>query len=333
MKRSILCLTLAILCLVFTATAQTDGLPSATRAYLLGPGDDVSLKVIGEDQYNATVTVDENGNIELPYFDQPIPAMCKTERELRTDVIKVLGKYLREPQVGLSVTARKSRPPVAVSGEVHTQQQVILTRKTRLWELITFSGGVTEDAGGMIQVFRTQPPICAEPEEVTAWKAEAEANKEIGAPSRLYSISTVQQGKDESNPVIYPGDIIIVQKAKPVYIVGEIRGGSGGLLLKEGGLPLSRAIAMVGGVNREAKSKDVKIYRAKPDSLEKEIITANLDLIKTNKQKDIMLEPYDIIEVNKASDSIGKILLKTVTGAGSSGLGSLVTNGAVRVLY
>lgn len=330
MKKNLLWILLAA-CLIQTAWAQ-DAVPAA-RVYTIGPGDEITIKVLGEKDFDAVATVDENGSLELPFFDKPVPAMCKTERELRVDVTKMLGKYLRAPQVGLSVTGRKSRPPVTVSGEVVKQQQVDLTRKTRLWELITFSGGITENAGGMIQVFRTQPPICAEPNEIAAWKAEAEANKELGAPSRLYSISTVQQGRDESNPIIYPGDVVIVQPGKPVYIIGEVKNGQN-LMLKEGGLPLTRAIAIVGGVNRDAKTKDVKIYRLKPDSSEKEIISANLDLIKKNEQKDIMLQPYDIVEVNKAPEGIAKTILKIATGAGTQGISTVVTSGLTRaVLY
>lgn len=331
MKKNLLWILLAAVCLVQTAWAQDAA--STARAYTIGPGDEVTIKVLGEKDFDAVATVDENGNIELPYFDKPVPAMCKTERELRADVAQLLGKYLRSPQVGVSVTARHSRPPVTVSGEVRTQQQVVLTRKTRLWELITFSGGITEDAGGMVQVTRTQPPICAAPAEIAAWNAEAEASKELGAPSRMYSISTIQQGRDESNPIIYPGDVVIVQKGKPVYIMGEIKGGQGGLLLKEGGLPLTRAIAMVGGVNREAKTKDIKIYRLKPDTTEKEIISANLDLIKKNEQPDVMLEPYDIIEVDKAKKSIAQTVLEIATGTARTAVGSF--GGAIpqRILY
>ncbi|MGI8555236.1 MAG: SLBB domain-containing protein [Pyrinomonadaceae bacterium] len=332
MKRNLLLVLLALICLFQTTWAQ-DANPTP-RTYLVGPGDEITSKVLGEPQFDFIAAVDENGNIQLPFFDKPFPAMCKSELELRAGITKLLTEYLRTPQVGLSVSARRSRPPVTVSGEVHTQQQVTLTRKTRLWELITFSGGVTENAGGTIQVFRTQPPLCAGPEETAAWQAEAEAGKELGSPSRMYSISTVQQGKDESNPIIYPGDVIIVEKAKPIYIVGEVKGGQGGVLLKEGGLPLTRAIAMVGGVNPQAKTKDIKIYRVKPDSLDKEIISANLDLIKKNEQKDVMLEPYDIVEVNKAPESIAKLLLRTVTGAGTTGLTTVVTGGLSRaILY
>lgn len=333
MKKKFLLLFLAAVCLIqITAAQETVSLP-VSRVYTIGPGDVITVKVLGEKDFDAVATVDENGNIELPFFDKPVPAMCKTERELRADVSQLLGKYLRSPQVGLSVTDRKSRPPVIISGEVKNQQPVLLTRKTRLWELITTSGGLTEDAGGMVEVFRTQPPICAEPKELNAWKAEAEANKELGIPSRLYSISSIQQGRDDSNPVIYPGDVINIPKGKPVFITGEIKGGQGGVMIKEGGLQLMQAIAMVGGVNREAKTKDIKIYRRKPDSIDREIISVNLDSINKEGKGDVPLQPYDIVQVGKAKQSIGQILLKTITGAGTGGITALATSGASRILY
>lgn len=332
MKKNLLWLLLATVCLIPTVWAQDAPPAAVSRTYLIGPGDEITIRVFGERDFDGVAAVDENGNIELPISSTPIPVMCKSEGELRTDITKILGKYLRNPQVGVSVTARKSRPPVTVSGEVKSQQQVVLTRKTRLWELVTFSGGITDDAGGMIEVFRTQPPLCAEPGEMEAWKAEADANKEFGGSARLYSISTVQQGRDESNPVIYPGDIINVQRGKPIFIVGEVRNGQG-LMLKEGGLQLSQAIAMVGGVNGQAKTKDIKIYRRKPDSIDREIISVNLDSIKKEGTGDVPLQPYDIVEVGKAKESISSIILRTVTGAGTAGLGGLTSGVVTRILY
>jgi polysaccharide export outer membrane protein len=328
MKKNLLWLFLASFCLFQTATAQEP----VSRVYTIGPGDEIEVKVLGEKDFDAKATVDENGNIELPFFESPVPAMCKTERELRADVTKLLGKYLRSPQVGLNVTGRKSRPPVLVSGEVKTQQQVTLTRKTRLWELITFSGGITEDAGGMVEVFRTQPPLCAEPNELANWKAEAEANKNLGIPSRMYSISSIQQGRDDSNPIIYPGDVISIQKGKPVYIVGEVKQGQP-LMIKEGGLSLVKALAMSGGPTSTAKTKDVKIYRLKPDSLERETISVNYEAIKKEGKNDVLLQPYDIVEVGKAKDGIGKTLLTALTGAGVGGIGTLGTGALTRILY
>lgn len=298
------------------------------RGYLVGPGDVITGKILNEPQFDFVATIDEDGKFQVPFFDKAISAKCRTEKDLRADVALLLAKFLQTPQVSVSVTERKSRPPATIYGEVRTPQQVELRRKATLVELLAFSGGVTEDAGGMIQVFRTQPLMCAEGEEDPL---TASANG-ADVPSRLYSLSNVRQGREESNPVIYPGDIIVVQKAAPIYITGEVIQPIG-IRLPEGGLSLTQALAMVGGVRREAKTKDIKIYRLKANSKDRETIAVNYDSIKKGQQKDVMLEPYDIVEVDKAKKSIGQIVFETLTGAARGVVGGFSNSLPQRILY
>lgn len=301
------------------------------RGYTVGPGDVISIKVLGEKDFDVDeVTVDEDGKIQIPFFEQGVPAKCRTEKELTADVRQLLTKYLKSPQVAVRVKQRNSRPPATIYGEVRQQQQIVLTREARLLELLSFAGGVTEDAGGMIQVFRTRKPMCSENTGENDWIAETKDTSDV--PSRMYSLSSVQQGRDEANPIILPGDIIVVQRAAPVYITGEVLAPQG-VYLKDGGLSLTEAIAKIGGVRREAKTKDIKIYRLKSNSKDREIISANYDLIKKGEQKDIMLQPYDIVEVDKSKKSIGQIIFETVTGVGKTavtGFGGVLPQ---RVLY
>ncbi len=299
------------------------------KGYLLGPGDEITAKVLGEPQFDFVASVGEDGRLGLPFFDKGIAAQCKTERQVRDEVSEILAKYLRNPQLSLRVTDRKSRPPATIYGEVRTPQQVVLTRKTTLLELLSFSGGVNEEAGGMIQVFRTRKPICTETVENSDWR---EGDDQLDVPSRMYSLSALRLGKDEANPEIFPGDVIVVQKAAPVYITGEVITPQG-IYLKEGGLSLSEAIAKIGGVRREAKTKDIKIYRLKSGSKDREIISANYDLIRSGEQKDIMLEPYDIVEVDKAKKSIAQTILDIAVGASRSAIGGFGNALPTRVLY
>lgn len=307
-----------------TADAQ------AQRGYLVGPGDEITGKVLGETQFDFVATVDEDGKIEVPFFDKPVMAKCRSERELRTDIGGLLARYLKSPQISIRVTDRKSRPPATIYGEVRTPQQVILMRKATLVELIAFSGGVTDDAGGMIQVFRTRPPLCADANDESDWKADAGDPTDV--PSRMYSLSSVKLGKEDANPVIYPGDVIVVQKASPVYITGEVVSPQG-IFLKEGGLSLTEAVAKIGGVKREAKTRDIKIYRLKAGSKERDVISVNYDLIKKGKQKDVMLEPYDIVEVDHAKKGIAQTILEIATGAARTGLSSATGGIGTRILY
>ncbi|MBA3693944.1 MAG: SLBB domain-containing protein, partial [Acidobacteria bacterium] len=173
-------------------------------------------------------------------------------------------------------------------------------------------------------------PICADPNQKDEWIAES--NNGTDVPSRLYSLSSLRLGREEANPIIYPGDVIVVQKASPVYITGEVVAPQG-IFLKEGGTSLTEAIAKIGGVRREAKTKDIKIYRLRANSKEREIISANYDLIKKGTQKDVMLEPYDIVEVDKSKKSITQLALEIITGAGRQGLSAVTSGLGTRILY
>jgi polysaccharide export outer membrane protein len=311
MKRNILWIFAIVICLAQIAFAQVPDVPAQPRGYLIGPGDIIEGKVLGERDFDFTATIDEDGSFEVPFFDKPVLAICKTESQLKAEVAKLVSKYVRNPQVSVQVKERKSRPPATIYGEVRQQQQVILTRKARLMELLSFAGGVTEKAGGMVQIFRTQPLLCAAPDEVNDWKTQA--GNGLDVPSRIYSLSSLRQGKAESNPEIYPGDIVVVQKAAPVYMVGEILR-PGEMTIPEGGLPLMQAIAMASGISREAKAKDIKIYRRKVGSAQPEIISVNYDAIKKGQQKDVVLEPFDIVEVGKSKKKFSDYLVDFVIG-------------------
>jgi polysaccharide biosynthesis/export protein len=266
--------------------------PIETKGYLIGAGDKIEVKILGEPQFDFIARIDEDGVIQVPFFDKSVSAQCRTEKDLRADITKLLTKYLKNPQVSLQILERRSIAPATVYGEVRQQQQVELRRKARLIELLSGAGGTTEDAGGMVQVFRTQKSMCGSPTEETAWQ-----NNGLDVPNRQYSLTSVLSGKEESNPIIYPGDVIVVQKASPVYVTGEVRQPTG-LRIREGGLSLTQAIAMVGGTV-VPKTKSINIYRLKDNSQERELLAVDYEAIKKGKIKDMMLQPFDIVEVNK----------------------------------
>ncbi|NNE64961.1 MAG: hypothetical protein HKN33_00220 [Pyrinomonadaceae bacterium] len=301
------------------------------RGYLVLPGDKIEGKVLGESDFNFVVVVDENGRFTLPFVESEINAKCKTEQELSAEVKARYSKFLRDPMLSVTVIERRPPVPVTVSGEVRSPQRVEMRREARLLELIAFSGGYTEDAGGTVQVFRTQIPPCSNDAVTKEWNAESNNGTEV--PSKMFTRSSIQQGRNESNPIVYPGDIIHVEKASPVYLTGQVVQQKG-VYIKEGGLSLTQALAMVGGVREKAKTKDIKVYRLKGQNpKDRDIIAVNLDMIKKGEQADIMLEPYDIVEVDRAKDSIGSQIFKIITGAGRAGLSTFTSSGATRILY
>src|SRR5688500_2852682 len=99
------------------------------RNYLLGPGDMLDVRVFGQPDLNAIAEVDSEGNISsLPFLEAPIRARCRTEKEVQKDIAAAYAKYLKNPQVSVRITERKSRPPATVFGAVRQATRVQMQR-------------------------------------------------------------------------------------------------------------------------------------------------------------------------------------------------------------
>lgn len=315
-----LCLSLVVACGMLGAVQaqQSQGkaqkarpAKQASQPYLLGPGDVVEVKVFGQD-LSSNAQVDADGNLSsLPFLD-PIPAKCRSERELQKDITVAYSRLIKEPQLSVRIVERNSRPPASVSGAVRQNGKVPVLRKQRLNEVIAASGGFTDKAAGTIQILHTEPVLCPEAGE----DAESFAIDGTAIPFEVVKISDLAKGS--SNPVIRPGDLILVTEAEPVYITGSVVA-PGGILMRDQ-LTLSRALAMVGGTRPDANISEIRIYRQKPGSNQQETIKVDYAAIKKNKNPDVFLKPYDVIDVSDSSFFGRDVWLKNVISALTGGL-------------
>lgn len=302
------------------------------RNYLLGPGDVIDVRIFGQPDLNSVAEVDSDGNISsLPFIETPIPARCRTEKEVQKSISDAYSKYLHKAQVSVRITQRNSRPPATVFGAVRQPSRVQMQRRVRLNELMAVSGGFTERAAGTIQILHTEPLMCPGPGE----EAEAAPIDQLNPQLSVISISDLKMNKAAANPVVRPGDYILVTEAEPVYITGSVVSPQG-LYMREH-LTLSRALAMVGGPSKVAKTTAIKIYRQKPNSSEQDEITIDFQAIKKGTQPDFKLQAYDIIDVPEAGMFSKSRFLPTLLGTVTGGLGAAVTNTTsilpTRVLY
>ena len=161
----------------------------------------------------------------------------------------------------------------------------------KLNELIAASGGFTEKAAGTIQILHTEPVLCPEPGQ----EAEGLPINGTSIPLQIVKISDLLKGT--TNPVVRSGDLVLVTEAEPVYITGSVV--SPGSIMMRDNLTLSRALAMVGGTRKEAKVSEVRIYRQIPGSMNQEILKIDFGAIKKNQTPDVLLKPYDVIDVSE----------------------------------
>jgi polysaccharide biosynthesis/export protein len=315
------------------APQQSPGLDiQGIKTYLLGPGDVVDVRVFGQPDLSSTVQVDGEGNLSaLPFLETPIRAKCRTDKDLQKEITLAYSKFINNPQVSVRITERNSRQPATVFGAVRQPTRVEMKRKVRLNELMAVSGGFTERAAGTIQILHTEPLMCPEPGE----EAEAAPIDGTKIPLHIVKISDLRAGKTEANPVIRPGDYVLVTEAEPVYITGAVLS-PGGIYLRDQ-LTLSRALAMVGGARKEAKLSEVKVYRQLPGSTNQEPIVVDVAAIKKNQKPDFLLQPYDIIEVAEAGMFSSTRITQTLVGAFTGGIQSAISStGTIlpsRVIY
>ena len=315
------------------AAPQSPGIDiQGIKAYLLGPGDVLDIRVFGQPDLSSTVQVDSDGNLSsLPFLEAPIKAKCRSEKDVQKDISTAYAKFINNPQVSVRISERNSRQPATVFGAVRQPTRVEMKRKVRLNELMAVSGGFTERAAGTIQILHTEPLMCPEAGE----ESEAAPIDGTKIPLQIIKISELRAGIPDANPFIRPGDYVLVTEAEPVYITGSVMA-PGGLYLRDQ-LMLSRALAMVGGPRKEAKLSDVRIYRQVPGSANQEVIHVDVSAIKKNQKPDVLLQAYDVIEVAEAgmfsSSRIGSTLVGALTGGLTSAISSSGTFLPSRVIY
>src|SRR6266851_5398747 len=294
------------------------------RNYLLGPGDVLDVRVFGQSDLNTLAEIDGDGNINsLPFLEKPIRAQCLTEKEVQKAIATAYAAYIKNPQVSVRIAQRNSRPPATLYGAVRNPMLVTMMRRVRLHELIARSGGVTERASGTVQVIHTQPEMCPEPGEVVI--KQASATSSVDTQIETYKLREL--GNESGDPFIRPGDVVVVTEGDPVYITGAVLAPQP-LFMKDQ-LTLGRAIAMAGGTQRLANTSEVHVYRKKDGLIGQEDLTYNYDAIRKGREKDVLLQPYDIIDVRNSGAFSGKNLKDLFLNMGKSSVGILPQ----RVLY
>jgi polysaccharide export outer membrane protein len=284
---------LAVLICVVCGVAQGQ---SQQQTYVLGPGDILEVKIFGQPDLSSTTAVDSEGNLSsLPFID-PIPAKCRTEREVQKDIARAYVRLIKDAQVSVRIIERKSRQPASVAGAVRQAGKVPTERKIRLNELIAASGGITEKAAGTIQILHTEPLLCPGPGE------EAEALPVAGTAIPLQVIKIADLKTGSVNPIIRSGDLVLVTEAEPVYITGSVVA-PGQIMLRDQ-LTLSKALSMAGGTSKDAKLSTIRIYRQK-SAAQQDIIDVDFEAIKKNQRPDEILQPYDTIEVTNQTGIFG----------------------------
>jgi polysaccharide biosynthesis/export protein len=195
------CTLATLICAVGLAQAQQAAAPptappaATTDAdYIIGPGDSLQIFVWRNPELSTTVPVRPDGKISTPLVEDMV-AVGKTPSTLARDIEKVLGEYIRAPQVSIIVsTAVGAMNQIRVIGQVVNPQSLPFRQGMRVLDAVLAAGGLGPFASGnRAKIVRSQ------------------GGKQTEIKVRISDL--VNKGVMKHNLELQPGDVLVVPQS------------------------------------------------------------------------------------------------------------------------
>lgn len=225
-------LALAVLTPLSQAAAQAP-VAGQAQSYILGPDDVIDVQVYGQFEAPIRLRVRDNGTVALPLVGSVV-ASGKTPGQFAEDLRQayVKGGYFTNAVVNVEVVTYVSRS-VTVLGAVRNPGIVALVRPTTLSHIVAQTGGQVENANAAI----------------------------LRRPDGTEKTFVVDQiAGTPADPLLQPGDVVIVPPAQRYFVYGQARS-PGGFRL-EAGMTFRQALASAGGQNDAGTQKELRLYRS-----------------------------------------------------------------------
>lgn len=282
-------LVVACVCAVAAMAAwaqQNAALPRQTITeanFTVGPGDVLDVEVFDTPELSlATARVGDDGAITLPVLGVVQVAglnVNQTARKIES-ALRARGIML-QPHVTVSIVENATEGATLL-GEVRTPGVYPTIGGRRLLDLIALAGGLAPTAGKIVTIAHRDDPH----HPVTVRLVPNAAD--LGA---------------QHNPVIQPGDTVMVGRAGIVYILGDVKKPGGFLVDNNEHISLIQALTLAGGWNKEAALSKARLIRKVPQGHEE--LKLDLKHVIQGEQADVRVENGDILYV---PSSLGKTL-------------------------
>jgi len=163
--------------------------------YIIGPGDTVQIFVWRNPELGATVPVRPDGKISTPLVEDMV-AVNKNPSTLARDIEKVLGEYVRSPQVNVIVTQPTSAfSQVKIIGQVARPQALAYREGMTVLDAVLAVGGLGQfAAGNRARIVRTKDG----------------RQQEI----KIKLAALVNDGDMKQNVALKPGDVLVVPETR-----------------------------------------------------------------------------------------------------------------------
>jgi len=282
------------------------------RDIRIGHDDLVDVSVFEIPELSSSGRVSAAGSLVLPYVGA-IEAAGKTPLELGRAIEDMLRvKYVNDPHVTVFIREYASQP-VSVIGAVKMPGIYQIKGEKLLLDVIAMAQGLTEVAGKEIHIIRrtTPPTPAAAPpsnERGTLPPTAGETNSDT--PTIVIDAADLfQNGNASLNIAIYAGDVVDVLNAGSIFTVGEFQRPGESMLRFGRPVTVTQAVALGGGLTRDARRGHGTIIRPHADGT-KEQIPVDVARVLDGSQPDLLLKPNDVLFVpsNKVKGGVNRAL-------------------------
>ncbi|MFY9609934.1 MAG: polysaccharide biosynthesis/export family protein [Blastocatellia bacterium] len=308
-----------------TSTAPSI-LVSPDEDYVIGPRDVIEIKVDDAPELSITASVNADGTFLMPYLKR-VKAGGKRTEDLSKEIADGLrGRYLKDPNVLVSVKQFNSRA-FFILGAARRPGVYQIEGRPSLIKLITVAGGLTENHGStafiMHEVKKEQgsnPGQAAKPnsgaaeaQNVLSKTTDANGDDEPEFVVRTINISNLFRGlvPKDKDMILEPGDIVNIPVADVFFVAGEVNA-PGSFPLSDG-TTLRQAIALSQGITMNAASSRAVIFRHDRSTGQRQEIPVDIGAVMKSRGEDVTILANDIIIVpNSKMKTIGNSVLKAL---------------------
>ncbi|MEO8376328.1 MAG: polysaccharide biosynthesis/export family protein [Candidatus Sumerlaeota bacterium] len=253
-------------------------LPQA-QEYYLGPGDEISLTMVGRDDVfptnkesggNYTVVITENPLITLPYIGS-IKVHGKSAGQLQEELRVAYSQYIQSP-VPIVTVEKFYYNQVSVLGTVKMPARYPLLFGDTLLDAIFRAGGLTfgRDTGGpppgrFLKIYREKlsPKDRADMPLEELLTRIKEGDRVLPRRELIIPIEDfINEGELSYNIPLHPNDIVYIPSAGTVMIQGPVKN-PGVVFLGPSLRTLTQALTEKGGMRYGAASR-VEVVRTPP---------------------------------------------------------------------
>lgn len=276
--------------------------------YVLGTNDTFQLRVPEwEEVTDKTFRVESDGDVNLPFLGR-VRASGMTIEALEKVLMKEIQPYIKASSVSISLV--QVRPEVVyLLGAFRNPGAHQLLDRRHLADVVALSGGLAPAASHRLRLTRrlSEGPI---PLPI------AVVDNERNISSVEIVLTSLMEAQDPTEDLILrPFDTITALRNEMIYISGEVAKPGAYELNDRDSMTVMQAIALAGGLNREAQPAKARVLRPVMDTNRRAEIPIDLDRVFSGLSSDFRLMANDALYVPRANQRkgvVGQMIMYTI---------------------